>query len=73
MSGGKFFFVGIGGSGMTPLAMLLRARGAEVAGSDRGLDQGRTSAKFDGLRAAGIALFPQDGSGITSASNRFEP
>ena len=65
MSGGKFFFVGIGGSGMMPLAMVLRADGAEVAGSDRGLDQGRTSAKFDALRAAGIALFPQDGSGVT--------
>ncbi len=66
MSDGKFFFVGIGGSGMMPLAMLLRARGAEVAGSDRGLDQGRTAPKFDALRAAGIALFPQDGSGVTA-------
>ena len=66
MSDGKFFFVGIGGSGMMPLAMLLRARGAEIAGSDRGLDQGRTAPKFDALRAAGIALFPQDGSGVTA-------
>jgi len=66
MSGGKFFFVGIGGSGMMPLAMVLRAGGAEVAGSDRGLDQGRSAAKFDSLRAAGIALFAQDGSGVTA-------
>jgi UDP-N-acetylmuramate--alanine ligase len=64
MSGTKsYFFCGIGGSGMLPLASILRARGAEVAGSDRALDQGRTAAKFDYLRAQGIALFPQDGSG----------
>ena len=49
---------------MLPLAMILRAKGFEVSGSDRGLDQGRLSAKFDSLRAVGIALHPQDGSGI---------
>ncbi|HEX8223511.1 MAG TPA: Mur ligase family protein [Allosphingosinicella sp.] len=64
MSGTKsYFFCGIGGSGMLPLASILRARGAGVAGSDRALDQGRTAAKFDYLSAQGIALFPQDGSG----------
>ncbi len=61
----KFFFVGIGGSGMMPLAMIVRARGGDVAGSDRGLDQGRTAPKFDALAALGIHLFPQDGSGVT--------
>lgn len=60
------FFVGVGGSGMMPLAMILRARGVTVAGSDRGLDQGRVPAKFDALRALGIALHPQDGSGVMS-------
>ncbi|HEX8263710.1 MAG TPA: Mur ligase family protein, partial [Allosphingosinicella sp.] len=64
MSGtNSYFFCGIGGSGMLPLASIVRARGAEVAGSDRALDQGRTAAKFDYLRAQGIALYPQDGSG----------
>ena len=58
------FLVGIGGSGMLPLATILRARGYQVAGSDRGLDQGRLSAKFDALRGDGIALYPQDGSGV---------
>ena len=62
----RYFFVGIGGSGMQPLAMIARARGAEVWGSDRGLDQGRRGAKFDALEAAGVRLFPQDGSGVTS-------
>ena len=63
----SYFMSGIGGSGMLPLALILRARGFEVAGSDRSLDQGRLSAKFEYLRAQGIALFPQDGSGIVSA------
>ena len=61
-----YFFCGIGGSGMLPLALILRARGAKVSGSDRALDQGRLAQKFDFLRANGIALFPQDGSGVTS-------
>lgn len=62
----SYFFVGIGGSGMMPLAMILAGQGAAVAGSDRSLDQGRVPAKFAALEALGIALHPQDGSGITS-------
>jgi UDP-N-acetylmuramate--alanine ligase len=60
-----YFFCGIGGSGMLPLALIVKAKGAEVAGSDRALDQGRTADKFEFLRGHGIALYPQDGSGIT--------
>ena len=62
----SYFFVGIGGSGMLPLAEIVAAQGHRVAGSDRSLDQGRLSTKFEALAAKGIALFPQDGSGITS-------
>ena len=58
------FFSGIGGSGMLPLASIVRAGGARVAGSDRSLDAGRTPHKFDYLRSLGIQLFPQDGSGV---------
>jgi len=60
-----YFFCGIGGSGMLPLAAILRSQGVVVAGSDRALDQGRLGAKFDYLRSLGIVLFPQDGSGVT--------
>lgn len=60
-----YFFCGIGGSGMLPLALIVQQRGHDVAGSDRALDQGRTAAKFDFLRSRGIALYPQDGSGLT--------
>src|SRR5947199_8433821 len=62
-----YFFCGIGGSGMLPLALILRGHGAAVAGSDRALDQGRTAAKFEFLKGRGIALFPQDGSGVVGA------
>ena len=58
------FFSGIGGSGMLPLASIVRAAGAKVSGSDRSLDAGRTPHKFDYLRSLGIQLFPQDGSGL---------
>ncbi|SEJ58553.1 UDP-N-acetylmuramate--alanine ligase [Sphingomonas sp. OV641] len=67
IAGQSFFFVGVGGSGMMPLAMILAGRGATVSGSDRGLDQGRVPAKFADLEAKGVRLFPQDGSGIVSA------
>src|SRR5579871_5147914 len=63
-----YFFCGIGGSGMLPLSLIVSARGDEVSGSDRALDQGRTAAKFDFLRARGFRLFPQDGSGITNGN-----
>ena len=65
---GPYFLCGIGGSGMLPLALILKARGYDVEGSDRSLDAGRTAAKFDFLKARGIGLHPQDGSGVTSAS-----
>jgi UDP-N-acetylmuramate--alanine ligase len=65
--GKPYFFVGIGGSGMMPLAMILAGQGAQVAGSDRSLDSGRLPAKFDDLKRRGVALFRQDGSGVTSA------
>ncbi|HVN00676.1 MAG TPA: Mur ligase family protein [Caulobacteraceae bacterium] len=63
----RYFFCGVGGSGMTPLALIVGARGGEVAGSDRALDQGRNPERFAFLRSRGVTLFPQDGSGLTSA------
>jgi UDP-N-acetylmuramate--alanine ligase len=60
----QYFFCGIGGSGMLPLAAILRASGARVAGSDRSLDAGRLASKFEYLKSLGIQLAPQDGSGL---------
>ncbi len=61
-----WFFCGIGGSGMLPLALILKGLGAEISGSDRSRDQGRSAAKFAWLESEGFRLFPQDGSGVTS-------
>jgi len=60
----QYFFCGIGGSGMLPLAAILRAGGARVAGSDRSLDAGRLATKFEYLKSLGISLASQDGSGL---------
>src|SRR3546814_14371781 len=51
---------------MLPLALILKGLGAEVAGSDRSRDQGRTPEKFGWLESLGFTLFPQDGSGVRS-------
>lgn len=63
-----WFFCGIGGSGMLPLALILRGMGARVAGSDRSRDQGRTPEKFNWLESLGFELFPQNGSGMHDAA-----
>jgi UDP-N-acetylmuramate--alanine ligase len=53
---------------MTPLALIIQAKGGRVEGSDRALDQGRNAERFDFLRARGVLLHPQDGSGVCRAS-----
>jgi UDP-N-acetylmuramate--alanine ligase len=53
---------------MTPLALIIQAKGGRVEGSDRALDQGRNADRFDFLRARGVALHPQDGSGVRRSS-----
>ncbi len=67
MNQDDYFFCGIGGSGMLPLAMIVQARGGRIEGSDRSRDQGRTPEKFAWLAAHGVTLHPQDGSGVTRA------
>src|SRR5262249_52983350 len=65
---GDYFFCGVGGSGMTPLALLVQAKGGLGEGSDRALDQGRNVERFDFLRARGGLVPPQDGRGVTRAN-----
>ncbi len=64
------FFCGIGGSGMSALAQVLRHRGMAVAGSDRSFDQGDNGRIREALLAQGVRLFPQDGSGISPETAR---
>jgi UDP-N-acetylmuramate--alanine ligase len=51
LAGRRFWFVGIGGAGMSALALVARDWGAEVGGSDRA-----RSAYVEGLEAAGIRV-----------------
>ena len=60
----SYFFCGIGGSGMSAIAQVLRARGFRVRGSDRSRDRGQNAETYGRLEAQGIELVPQDGSGI---------
>jgi UDP-N-acetylmuramate--alanine ligase len=59
-----YFFCGIGGSGMMPLAAILAKKGNRIIGSDRGRDKGDSPDKFKSLEKLGIELLPQDGSGV---------
>ena len=60
----RLFLVGIGGIGMSGLAQLLCYAGYEVAGSDRAYNAPDNAWLFDALRKQGIAIYPQDGSGV---------
>ena len=60
----RVHLVGVGGSGMSSLALVLAGRGMAVSGSDRDHDGGRNQELFRSLQAAGVQLVPQDGSGV---------
>lgn len=60
----KYFFCGVGGSGMSSLALALKSKGADIGGSDRAYDAGLLADKFNTLKNQGIRLFNQDGSGL---------
>jgi UDP-N-acetylmuramate--alanine ligase len=71
LEGRRFWFVGIGGAGMSALALVARAWGAEIGGSDRA-----RSSYVERLEAAGIpvvighdaALVPDDAEVIVSSA-----
>ncbi|MBN1551031.1 UDP-N-acetylmuramate--alanine ligase [bacterium] len=67
----KIFLVGIGGSGMSGLAKLLIAKGYHIRGSDREFDRNLRQDFYTKMIARGIAMFPQDGSGITDELDRI--
>lgn len=58
------FLCGIEGIGVSAIAQVLRHCGHRVRGADRSRERGQNRALYEGLAAQGIALFPQDGSGV---------
>lgn len=66
MKGAHVHVVGVAGVGMSALAQALVGRGCKVTGSDRFHDTGDSLEVLRQLERAGIAVVPQDGSGITA-------
>jgi UDP-N-acetylmuramate--alanine ligase len=61
---GRFHYVGLGGSGMSALAQFQVMSGGRASGSDRAFDRGERSGGRAQLERLGIAIYPQDGSGV---------
>jgi UDP-N-acetylmuramate--alanine ligase len=61
---GRLHFAGVAGSGMSALAQFVAMKGGRASGSDRSFDRGQRPEARAQLEALGIALHPQDGSGL---------
>jgi UDP-N-acetylmuramate--alanine ligase len=59
----KLFFSGIGGSGVSAIAGFMADKGHAVYGSDRLFDRDPENSICRALKAKGISIVPQDGSG----------
>jgi len=64
----RYHFVGVAGTGMSALAQAVLHRGVQVTGSDRYCDRGEELEVVTKLRRCGVRFFPQDGSGVSSAT-----
>ena len=60
----NIFFSGVGGSGMSALAIAMNREGRKISGSDRRFDNTPDDPLALKLKAQGIELFNQDGSGV---------
>jgi UDP-N-acetylmuramate--L-alanine ligase len=63
---GRFHYAGLGGSGMSALAQFQVMTGGRASGSDRAFDRGEREGLRDQLDRLGIAVMPQDGSGLAA-------
>ncbi|MEW6674869.1 MAG: Mur ligase domain-containing protein [Nitrospirota bacterium] len=63
----KIFFSGVGGSGVSAIASFMADLGHIVVGSDRSFDRNPEHPICKILKAKGITIVPQDGSGIDSS------
>ncbi len=60
----RFFFIGVGGAGMSAIAQYLSGNGYEVKGSDRLFSDSANAGIQHQLEAARIQCFQQDGTGL---------
>lgn len=67
----RYYFCGIGGNGMSPLARYLAQKGHEVFGSDRSFDDGVNLEFAQELESEGITLCSQDGGAVTENIDSF--
>ncbi len=63
------FFIGIAGSGMSAIDQYLKGIGKEVSGSDRFFKANEPNDTKQKLEAEGIVCYPQNGEGITAATD----
>jgi UDP-N-acetylmuramate--alanine ligase len=63
----KIFFSGIGGSGLSAIAVFMADRGHSIVGSDRSFDRSPDNPICNILKSKGITIVPQDGSGINTS------
>ncbi len=63
----KIFFSGIGGSGLSAIAVFMADRGHSIVGSDRSFDRYPDNPICNILKSKGITIVPQDGSGINTS------
>jgi len=65
---GRFHYAGVAGSGMSALAQFQAMLGGAASGSDRAFDRGGQPEARARLERLGIAIHPQDGSGVDGAA-----
>ncbi len=65
----RFHYAGVAGSGMSALAQFQALSGGRATGSDRTFDRGGAPGIRAALERAGVALEPQDGTGVTAATD----
>lgn len=61
---GRLHFAGVAGSGMSALAQFVAMKGGRASGSDRSFDRGQRPEARSQLESLGVAIHPQDGSGL---------
>ncbi|HEY6865844.1 MAG TPA: L,D-transpeptidase family protein [Candidatus Eisenbacteria bacterium] len=70
LAAGRFHYAGLAGSGMSALAQFQAMKGGIASGSDRSFDRGERAEARAQLERLGIAIVPQDGTGLAETGVR---